>query len=296
MRDFQTKSNVGALPDSNSATKYGGAEATALRTEAKNAVSRAGLSLSPQDGTGDDTTQLAQAQFINGVAASTFQAGGVADAITLTPVTGTTGLLLPPDYTTLDGMQGSFFAAFTNTGATTVSIGQTAITQFGVKKILDEAGADLVGGEIIAGARVDFIYDAAADGGSGAAVLRQVSAGTSPVFTESFTSAEQTITPAGLLTIPHGLSATPVLFSVNLVCKVAEYGYAINDELIWPFGTGDTNSPTSTLGVAIVPDGTNLNIRYADNFGLVFSAFNHTTGAYVSLTSANWTTVVRAWV
>lgn len=149
MRDYQVKSNEGALPDSNSATKYGGGEVTSLRTEAKNAVSRAGLALAPQSGAGEDTTQLAQALFINGVAASAFQDGGAADAIALTPVTGSSGLLLPPDYTTLDGAEVSFFAAAANLTTTpTASIGQTGGTQFGAKTIVREDGSVLGIGDI----------------------------------------------------------------------------------------------------------------------------------------------------
>ena len=171
MRDYKTKSNSGALPDSNAADKYGAGEVNSLRSEAKAAVSRAGLTLAPQDGSGEDTTQLAQSQFINGVGASTFQAAGTANAITLTPRTGASGLLLPPDYSTLDGAQISFFAGFDNTGAATFSIGQTGGTQFGTKKILDEAGAELIGGEILTDSWIDLIYDAAADSGSGAGIL-----------------------------------------------------------------------------------------------------------------------------
>lgn len=171
MRDFQSKANIGALPDSNSAEKYGAGEVNSLRTESKGTVSRAGLTLAPQDGTGEDTSQLAQAMFIHGAGASSFQAAGAANAITLTPVTGASGLKLPPDYASLNGMRVSFFAANTNTGATTFSVGQTAGTQFGTKKILDIAGADLAGGEIVAGEPINLSYDASADGGTGAAIL-----------------------------------------------------------------------------------------------------------------------------
>lgn len=149
MRDFQTKSNQGALPDSNSATKLGGGEATSLRTEAKNAVSSAGLILAPQDGTGEDTTQLPQALLINGVSAQAFQDSGVADAIVLTPETGSSGLKLPPDYTTLKGAEFSFFASFTTLTTTpTASIGQTVPAQFGVKNIVREDGTALAIGDI----------------------------------------------------------------------------------------------------------------------------------------------------
>lgn len=149
MRDYQTKSNLGALPDSNSPNKYGSGEATSLRTEAKTAVSRAGLTLAPQDGTGEETDQLAQAMLINGVAAQAVQDSGAADAIVLTPVSGSSGLTLPPDYATLDGAEFSFFAAFANATTTpTASIGQTVGGQFGAKTIVREDGAALVAGDI----------------------------------------------------------------------------------------------------------------------------------------------------
>lgn len=149
MRDYQTKANQGALPDSNSANKYGASEVNSLRSENKNAVSRAGLTLAPQDGTGEDTTQLAQSMLINAVAAQAVQDNGAADAIVLTPISGASGLTLPPDYTTLDGAEFSFFAAFANATTTpTASIGQTAGTQFGTKTITREDGTALSAGDI----------------------------------------------------------------------------------------------------------------------------------------------------
>lgn len=148
MRDYQNKSNVGAVPDSNAAEKYGASEVNSLRNEAKTAVERAGLTLAPQNGVGEDTTQLAQSLFINGVGAASFQAAGTANAITLTPVTGSAGLLLPPDYSTLDGAEVSFYGAFANTGATTISIGQTSGTQFGVKDLVRDDGSALQANDI----------------------------------------------------------------------------------------------------------------------------------------------------
>lgn len=164
MRDYQTKANQGALPDSNSTTKYGAGEVNSLRTEAKTAVSRAGLTLAPQDGTGEETDQLAQALLINGVAAQAVQDSGAADAIILTPVSGSSGLTLPPDYTTLDGAEFSFFAAFDNATTTpTASIGQTAGTQFGAKTIVREDGTPLAAGDITTTVMTTLRRDGAGD-------------------------------------------------------------------------------------------------------------------------------------
>jgi hypothetical protein len=171
MREYQAKINVGAVPDSIVTTKYGAGEYTSLSTESENAVLHAGLTLAPSDGTGEVLTQLAQALFINGIAATTFQAGGDADAITLTPITGNTGLLLPPDYTTLDGMRINFVVSITNTSATTMSIGQTNGTQFGTKKVLTTSETELGANTLIAGTRVEVVFDASADSSAGAFIL-----------------------------------------------------------------------------------------------------------------------------
>ena len=47
MRDYQTKSNVGGVPDSITITKLGAGEANSVLTENENAVKRAGLTLAP---------------------------------------------------------------------------------------------------------------------------------------------------------------------------------------------------------------------------------------------------------
>jgi hypothetical protein len=110
-------------------------------------------------------------------------------------------------------------------------------------------------------------------------------------FSQSFESAQQTITTAGSLTLAHSLSARPKLYSGFLQCTTAEFGYSIGDEVIALTTTGLS---ASDRGVSIVPDATNMNIRYG-NDASVFSATNKTTGVYQSLTNANWRFVVRAW-
>lgn len=152
MRDYQTKANVGALPDSNSATKLGAGEATSMREESKNAVTPAGLVLAPQDGTGEDVTQLAQSIFIHAVKSLHFADVGAVNVIELVPVSGVSGVTLPPvsdAYANLDGAHFTFDAAFTNTIAgVTVSIGQTAGTQYAALSVTREDGSALVVGDI----------------------------------------------------------------------------------------------------------------------------------------------------
>lgn len=107
---------------------------------------------------------------------------------------------------------------------------------------------------------------------------------------KSFVSAEQTITSAGSLTIPHGLGAMPSLIQCRLVCISDEDNYVAGDELIIsPDFLGITNA-----GLSIVPDATNLNIRYG-SATQPFQQLNKTTGASGSFNKALWKLVVRAW-
>lgn len=110
----------------------------------------------------------------------------------------------------------------------------------------------------------------------------------------SFTSAEQTITAAGALTLAHGLTGTPTQINAYLVNKTAEHGYSIGDFLAVDVGQQST-SAVDNLGLSIVPDGTNLNIRFGSN-AITFLILNKTTGASANLTDANWNIVFEAQV
>lgn len=114
-----------------------------------------------------------------------------------------------------------------------------------------------------------------------------------PIFTKSFTSSQQTITAAGSLTLAHSLGTTPTLMQVRLVCIQAggEAGYAQNDETPISLNCQDTDS---SPGVAIVPDATNLNIRFGAN-AVTFRVLNKTTGSITDITNSKWKIVFYAW-
>ena len=113
----------------------------------------------------------------------------------------------------------------------------------------------------------------------------------SPVFTKYFESAEQTITSAGALTLAHGLGVKPKLIQVALVCKTAEAGYSINDEL---FVTIEDDDGINKQGTGIVVDTANLNIRFSSG-GNVYVVLNKTTGGRAAITNSNWKAIFRAW-
>ena len=104
-------------------------------------------------------------------------------------------------------------------------------------------------------------------------------------LTKYFESAEQTITSAGTLTIAHGLGGEPKLIQVWLVCKSAEGNYSVNDKT--PLEINMTAG-----GVSIVPDSTNLNIRFSN--AAIF-IHDKTTGNTFNITYASWKMIFRAW-
>lgn len=110
-----------------------------------------------------------------------------------------------------------------------------------------------------------------------------------------YTSAPQTITPAGSLTLAHGLGQVPTFWTAILVNVTPELGYAAG-ELANPALTQSTSS--NNQGVNMNPDSTNLNIRFGAGLGSgtpVFSVLNKTTGASSNITNANWNVIFRAW-
>lgn len=108
-----------------------------------------------------------------------------------------------------------------------------------------------------------------------------------------FTSAEQTITAAGGLTIAHGLTGAPNLIQAHLICKTGELGYSIGDELMYPMG--EEAGGANNRGLSVVPDATNLVIRYGQAVAPM-TILNKTTGVATVLTLANWKLVMKAWI
>jgi hypothetical protein len=136
-------------------------------------------------------------------------------------------------------------------------------------------------------------YATTAESQSGALVDRSLTPSTfkgAIGFAKFYESPQQAITAAGLLTLAHGLGRIPILVKYVLQCTTAELGYSIGDELteILP------GFNTSNTGVSIVPDATNLNIRYGA-LGAVFVILRKDTGVAASMTPASWRLVARAW-
>lgn len=112
-----------------------------------------------------------------------------------------------------------------------------------------------------------------------------------PAFTKSFTSSNQTITAAGALTLAHALGVMPTLVQVRLKCTTAELGYSIGDEVI---ANPMVSHTSSSRGVSVVPDATNLNIRFGSDANSL-SVIRKDTGAIADITNASWAAIFKAW-
>ncbi len=125
--------------------------------------------------------------------------------------------------------------------------------------------------------------------GTGSNVL-----GTAPtingVALKRFVSAAQTITAGGALTLAHGMAAVPTLISTFLVCTSTEANYSVND--IVCVQPGADRDGANNTGLSIVPDATNLNVRFSNNLVVC----DKTTGATTAITLNKWTMIFSAWV
>lgn len=120
-------------------------------TELEGSVTRSGQTLNQAV-----PIQLGRAMNINGIAAQTYQDSGTANAIELTPITGSSGLVVPENYTQFSGGIVEFFKSAANTSTTvTVNIGQTTgAGLLGAKPLKDLNGSDPVAGGVTGWLRI----------------------------------------------------------------------------------------------------------------------------------------------
>lgn len=112
---------------------------------------------------------------------------------------------------------------------------------------------------------------------------------TSTVLTGSFTSAEQTITSGGLLTIAHGFSTAPKIIQMSAICKTAEFNWSIGDEI-----SVLIDARSGDAGFASYKDSTNIYIRIGSATNPL-EILNKTTGDSETATKANWNLIIEAW-
>lgn len=113
-------------------------------------------------------------------------------------------------------------------------------------------------------------------------------------ITAAFTSANLAISAGGVLTVAHGLSGIPTLIQGRLKNTTVGVvlGYDPGDEVIIALGAFENGN---SLGIAVVPDLTNLNIKYGITAG-VFNVINKSTGGSATITVGDWALILKAWL
>lgn len=110
----------------------------------------------------------------------------------------------------------------------------------------------------------------------------------------AYDSGSQTITSGGPLTLAHSLGAVPKLVMAYLKCASTEHNYSVDDEfLVWGY-QDNSGSGSIGVGVSLVSDATNVNVRFGSNTN-AFYILDKTTGGIAAITNANWRLVVRAY-
>jgi len=227
----------------------------------------------------DNSTKLATTAYADAAVAAT------ATALNM-PVIAKTGA-----YTVVAGDAGKVIDCTTGTFTVTLTAAATLgdgfttmIKNSGTGVItIDANGSETIDGQLTTALASQYDYVVLTCDGSNWIVVDQK---------RTFTSAEQTITAAGALTLPHGLVVKPTDVRAYLVCKTSEYNYSIGDEVEVNLTYQSYSTSVLNLGASCVLDATNINIRYGSNAN-VFIITNKTTGGGGSITLANWKLVVR---
>jgi hypothetical protein len=197
--------------------------------------------------------------------------------------TGPQGEVGPQGPSVSDGDKGDITVS--GTGATW-TIDANAVTE---TKIINDAVTDAK----LANMAEATVKGRAAGAGTGdptSLSAAQLQAITSQQLTVSYTSAEQTITAAALLTLAHSLVVAPKMIEYILICKVIDNNWAVGDEVRVAPSAG-LNVSTGFMSWA---DTTNIYVRYASDAAPI-RLLNKTTGSTFSATLASWRLIVKAW-
>jgi hypothetical protein len=111
-------------------------------------------------------------------------------------------------------------------------------------------------------------------------------------LSKSYESPEQTISVAGTITINHTLGVFPKLTTAVLVCKTADQGFAVGDQI--SYWTGFHTDSGNSRGCHIVATASQFKIQYSNQPGSTFQVFN-SSGGIITLTNDNWRLVIRAY-
>ena len=112
-------------------------------------------------------------------------------------------------------------------------------------------------------------------------------------FSQEFVSSNTAIVQGAKTTFAHGLGGLPKLVQGVFVCTTAQFGYSVGDELSTHVQhISDASAVERASGMWAASDATNIEVV----IGTTIPAFaRQDTGAYATITLANWRYKIRAW-
>jgi len=123
--------------------------------------------------------------------------------------------------------------------------------------------------------------------------LQMNSGATAPEWVKtSFTSAAQTITSAGLLTVAHGLGEEPKWVQLVLECTSPNAGFATTNRV---YLDANSSSATNDRANSIYCTPTYVYLRFSSATNC-FTAGNRSTGAATALTNGSWDLYINAGI
>jgi len=110
-----------------------------------------------------------------------------------------------------------------------------------------------------------------------------------------YVSPEQTISPASVVSVAHGLGTSPVTITAYLICKTSEWGYAVDDKVMAP--TIEVSNTAADYGIMAGGNLTDVFFVTGDN-GVLVAQKTSSGGAPIGggqiITPANWRVIIVA--
>jgi len=113
-------------------------------------------------------------------------------------------------------------------------------------------------------------------------------------FSKEYQSTGQTMIPAGLLTLAHGLSANPKLIRLYAIAAAAGSGFSVGDKLDLTVTVNAFAQLNVSTGLTVTFDSTNIYIRNGNN-GTLWLIPNNSTGTLDTLQRADFQLYVEAY-
>lgn len=192
-------------------------------------------------------------------------------------------------------------------GATQINATSVSAVSGRFSGTVSASAFDGLGNNLIYGgdAQGDILYNNGTNiqnlaAGTSGQFLQTQGAGANPIYVsaainKTFESSATSLTAAGgLLTIPHNLSAVPLIVQAHLVCQVSSFGYAVGDKFVYPLGSSRSTTTENNYGIGCRFDDSNIYLRAGSTPSYLLIVNGNTGAQEAGATLSNFKIVVKA--